>query len=53
MASRAPIRQLKTMEDLVKADKETILNEARAISKRVSQQSWRIRKPRMRLLKEP
>ena len=44
MASRAPIRQLKTMEELVKADRETILNEARAISKRVSQQSWRIRK---------
>lgn len=42
--ARAAIRKLKTIEELIKADKETVLNEARAISKRVSQQSWRIRK---------
>ena len=44
MAQRAPIRQLKSIDTLISAPKDVILNEARAISKRVSQQSWRIRR---------
>lgn len=46
MASRAPKTVLKTMEELLKLDRESLLNEARKISKKVSQRSWRIRTER-------
>ena len=42
--ARKSTRKLKSIEELIKVNKEMLLDEARAVSKRVSQQSWRIRK---------